>query len=223
MKLSNRTLTILKNYASINPNLKVESGNVLKTVNAGQNLLSKAEVAETFPHPFAIYDLRDFLTAVGLVKDPEFEFHEKHVDISNSHGYHIRYVYAEPSTIKIQYPTGTQPSAKFSFKTDKEALFATISACAALGLPEFYLKSDGESVVVGAGDTQNKSANKFEAVIASESLPKFNIVLNAQNLKMIDQAYRIDVCGRIIAFVNEGQEGEMSYITPSMAHSIIEG
>lgn len=223
MKISNRTLSIFKNYAQINSNFKADSGSLISTINSGQNLLAKATVEEEFPHPFAIFDMRDFLIAIGSVKDPDFEFGDKYVVISNDAGYTVKYVYAEPSTFKVSYPSGTQPGAKFSFDIDEDVLFRTINASAALSLPELYLKSNGTEVKIGAGDTQNKSANSFEVVVSKDSaLPKFSIVLNPANLKLIQQKYRIGVCGRIITFTNIDGDNEIQYTTPSMANSIIE-
>ena len=38
MKISNQTLQVLKNYASINPNLLVQAGNVLTTISVNKNI-----------------------------------------------------------------------------------------------------------------------------------------------------------------------------------------
>ena len=61
MKISSDTLALLKNFASINTNILVRQGNVLSTVSAGKNILSRATVAETFDREFAVYDLNNFL------------------------------------------------------------------------------------------------------------------------------------------------------------------
>ena len=40
MELSDQTVGVLRNYASINPNIVVESGNKLKTISVARNVLS---------------------------------------------------------------------------------------------------------------------------------------------------------------------------------------
>ena len=57
MELSTRTLEILRNFASINPNIVVSQGNKLTTMSIQKNLVAKAIIEETFPTTFGIYDL----------------------------------------------------------------------------------------------------------------------------------------------------------------------
>ena len=57
MKLSEHTISVLKNYANINQNLVVKEGNELLTMSSMKNIVAKATVAESFPKEFAIYDL----------------------------------------------------------------------------------------------------------------------------------------------------------------------
>ena len=49
MKISNETLSLLKNYAGINTNILFRQGNVIGTVSPGKNIFSRATVTETFP------------------------------------------------------------------------------------------------------------------------------------------------------------------------------
>ena len=39
------TMQVLKNYASINPNIVIESGNVIKTISEAKNQLARLENA----------------------------------------------------------------------------------------------------------------------------------------------------------------------------------
>ena len=57
MKLSDETLTILKNYASINQNIQFKQGNILSTISPQKNILTYTEIGEDIPNTFAIYDL----------------------------------------------------------------------------------------------------------------------------------------------------------------------
>ena len=49
MKLSPETITILKNFASINQSILVKGGNQLRTISVMKNILAEAEVEEEFP------------------------------------------------------------------------------------------------------------------------------------------------------------------------------
>ena len=55
MNLSNETVSVLKNFATINQNLVIKSGNSVSTISAQKNIIAKATVKETFQKDFAIY------------------------------------------------------------------------------------------------------------------------------------------------------------------------
>ena len=73
MKLSKETVGLFKNFAGINSNLLLKSGNKLSTISAQKNVMADSTVTETFPD-FGIYDLNEFLGAMSLFEDPELEF-----------------------------------------------------------------------------------------------------------------------------------------------------
>ena len=76
MKLSEKTISILKNYSTINQNLMITSGNTLSTMSAMKNIVAKAGVDETFDKDVAIYDLNEFLACMSLFIDPELDFQD---------------------------------------------------------------------------------------------------------------------------------------------------
>ena len=84
MKLSNGTVTVLKNFSTINPNLVIKAGNTISTMSAMKNIVAKAKVEETFPQDFAIYDLNEFLASISLFTNPDLEFKNDFVVITES-------------------------------------------------------------------------------------------------------------------------------------------
>ena len=76
MKLSDNTLTILKNFAGINNSILVKQGDKLRTISVAKNILAEAIVDEQFPRDFAVYDLNQFLNGLSLHQDPEMDFKE---------------------------------------------------------------------------------------------------------------------------------------------------
>ena len=77
MELTDSTINILKNYATINPNIVVENGNTLKTISVARNLFSSTETVEDFPQTFGIYDLNRLLGVLSLIEQPDIEFGDK--------------------------------------------------------------------------------------------------------------------------------------------------
>ena len=56
MNLSDKTLTVLKNFAGINNSILVKEGNQLRTISVAKNILAEAYIEEDFPRQFGIYD-----------------------------------------------------------------------------------------------------------------------------------------------------------------------
>ena len=83
MHISRETLSILKNFRDLNSNILISPGNVVKTLTGAKNVMAEATVSEQFPVEFGIWDLTSFLGTVSLFDDPDFDFHEKFVTISN--------------------------------------------------------------------------------------------------------------------------------------------
>ena len=66
MKLSDKTLSILKNFKEINQSILFKQGNKLRTISVMKNILAEATVTEEFPKDFGIYDLTQFLNGLTL-------------------------------------------------------------------------------------------------------------------------------------------------------------
>ena len=50
--MTEKTLQVLKNYATINPNIVIENGNVVKTISEARAIVSKSSVDVDFPSSF---------------------------------------------------------------------------------------------------------------------------------------------------------------------------
>ena len=74
MNLTDKTLTVLKNFAGINNSILVKEGNQLRTISVAKNILAEAEIEEDFPRQFGIYDLNQFLNGLSLHQDPDLDF-----------------------------------------------------------------------------------------------------------------------------------------------------
>ena len=97
MRLSEQTVSLLKNFASINQNLQFKEGNKLSTISAQKNILVNAEIPETLPSDFAIYDLNKFLGVMSLFQDPELEIGDTTMMIGGK----ANYVFADPTMIVV--------------------------------------------------------------------------------------------------------------------------
>ena len=149
MKLSEATINILKNYATINPSILVKPGSTLQTIApASRAIFAKASVEESFPQQFALHELSTFLGVISLFKEPELEFTDKQLKIK-SDKQSVSYDLAEPSMVIAP------PDREFVFPADAEIEFditsddisRLIRAAGVLKLPHVAIWSDNERVI----------------------------------------------------------------------------
>ena len=74
MKLSDNTLSLLKNFSTFNQSILFKQGSKLRTISVMKNILAEATVDEELPKDFGIYDLNQFLNGLGLHQSPELDF-----------------------------------------------------------------------------------------------------------------------------------------------------
>lgn len=197
MKISSQTLSILKNFASINGNILVRAGSTLSTISPQKNILASAVVAENFPTQFAIYDLGQFLGAVSLFEDPDFNFTDKYVTISNG-ARSIRYWFAEPSMI-IAAPDKklSLPSEDVVFDASATSIQEVLKAASVLQAPEIAVVSDGATnTQLVATNVKNDTSNEYHVDVGQVNANKFRMVFKSENLKLINGDYKVSVSAK---------------------------
>jgi hypothetical protein len=200
MKLSNETLSVLKNFGTINQGIFFKQGKTLKTVSSHKNILAEVTIKEEIPADFGVYDLNNFLSVVSLHKDdPSFEFDEKHVVIVGNKGRSkIKYRFCEPTMIVT--PPEKQfvmPSAEISFALSSEDFDWVLRAASVLSSPHIAIESDGEKVTIVTLDLQNDSAHTDALEIANGTGNKYKMIFKTENLtKVLPGAYDVSISSK---------------------------
>tara|TARA_B100001245_G_scaffold213849_1_gene180011 strand:- start:55 stop:726 length:672 start_codon:yes stop_codon:yes gene_type:complete len=205
MKLSKATIEVLKNFSDINQSLLFNEGTKIKTMNSLKNILAHANVVESFPKQFAIYDLNEFLGYLSTMDNPELSFEENHIKITDQDD-QDKYVYA--NTDYIVSPQKDIKVEEYNFKVNiKEDVFRKIDKkTTILQLHDLYLKGDDttNNIFLCASNKKNDSSNEISIKIGEGVTKKFNVVLKKENLKIIPGDYDISISSKGIAhFKNE--------------------
>jgi len=74
MKLSDITLSLLKNFSTINQSIVFKQGSKLRTISVMKNILAETTIGEEIPKDFGIYDLTQFLNGLSLHHSPQLDF-----------------------------------------------------------------------------------------------------------------------------------------------------
>ncbi len=210
MRLSNDTVAVLKNFSSINQNLVIKAGNEISTMSAMKNIVAKADVKESFPQDFAIYDLNEFLAALSLFEKPDLEFKDDFVSITEekSSGKFLKYWYSDPSVVTTPTKDITMPECEVQFSFANTVLSDVQKAAAVIGAPDMVL--EGMSVgkaILKVTDKKNSTANDYGVGIdvtnADGKDVPYKFWFKVENLKLMSGEYDVAVSSKSIShFVN---------------------
>jgi len=199
MKLSDSTLTILKNFAGINNSILVKEGKRLRTISVAKNILAEAEIKENFPKDFAIYDLNQFLNGLSLHQDPDLDFNQDSYLSIKEGKRRVKYFFADPNVI-ISPPEKdiTLPSEDISFQLDSASLEKLVKAAQVYQLPD--LSAIGESGVIKlvVHDKKNDTSNQY-AIVVGETEKEFSFNFKVENIKIIPGAYDVVVSSKLLS------------------------
>ena len=204
MKLSEKTLTTLKNFAGINNSILVKAGNKLRTISVAKNILAEAEIKEEYEKDFAIYDLNQFLNGLGLHQDPELDFKENSYLTIREGKRRVKYFFADPNVIisppdkEIQLPTEDA-----CFQLDSVTLEKLLKAAAVYQLPDFCAVGENGVIKLVVHDKKNDTSNEY-AIVVGETDKKFVFNFKVENIKIIPGAYDVVVSSKLLSqFTNE--------------------
>ena len=204
MKLSEKTLTTLKNFAGINNSILVKQGNKLRTISVAKNILAEAEIKEEFEKDFAIYDLNQFLNGLGLHQDPELDFKEDSYLTIREGKRRVKYFFADPNVIisppdkEIQLPTKVA-----CFQLDSVTLEKLLKAAAVYQLPDFSAVGENGVIKLVVHDKKNDTSNEY-AIVVGETDKEFVFNFKVENIKIIPGAYDVVVSSKLLSqFTNE--------------------
>lgn len=197
MKLSKKTIEVLKNFAIINQSLLILPGKQLKTMTGQKNLVAVATVDDEFPAEAPIYDLNQFLATISLFENPEFEFGEKTVKIYDDKA-SAEYLYSDREAIaSYTDKTPTLPSVDVTVQLDDKAIAAASKAAAVMGLPNVALIGEDGDIELSAIDSNNNSTHTWSQVVGSAD-DNFKMVYRLELLKFLPRTYKVEVSKKMI-------------------------
>ena len=196
MKLSKETVGLIKNFAGINSNLLLKSGNKLATISAQKNVMADATVNETFPD-FGIYDLNEFLGAMSLFEDPELTFSDKYVTISQN-GNSIKYFAADASVLTVPQKEIKFPDAEIDFAMTSTMLNMIQKTASVLRSSDVSIVGDGSTMSVIVGDKKNATGNSYNTNVGQTD-KTFKVNLKVENLKMLPGDYAVSISSKKIS------------------------
>ena len=199
MKLSDNTLSVLKNFSSINQSILFKHGSRLRTISVMKNILAEVTITEELPKDFGIYDLNQFLNGMGLHQSPELDFSNDGYVVIREGKMRSKYFFADPQVIVTppEKPI-TLPSEDVSFELSTDQLDKLLKAAAIYQLPDLAVVG-GEGVVkVLVQDKKNDTSNDF-SIVVGETESTFSFNFKVENIKILRGTYDVVVSRKLLS------------------------
>jgi hypothetical protein len=199
MKLSDKTVNILKNFSSINQSILFKEGKKLRTISVMKNILAEATVDEEFPKDFGIYDLNQFLNGLGLHQSPDLDFDNDSYVVIKEGRMRSKYFFADENVI-VTPPNKeiSLPSEDVCFELDTNQLDKLLKAASVYQLPDISAIGENGVVQLVVRDKKNDTSNDF-SIVVGETDSEFVFNFKVENIKIIPGTYEVVVSQKLLA------------------------
>ena len=199
MKLSDNTISLLKNFSTINQSILFKQGNKLRTISVMKNILAEATIGEELPKDFGIYDLTQFLNGMGLHQSPELDFANDSYVVIKEGKMRTKYFFADPNVI-ITPPEKplNLPSEDVTFELSTDQLDKLLKAAAIYQLPDLSVVGENGAVKLLVRDKKNDTSNSF-SIAVGETDATFAFIFKVENIKIIPGTYDVVVSQKLLS------------------------
>lgn len=217
MKLSTKTIGLLQSFSQISSNLLVKPGNKLATRNTVNSIQGRANVEETFPQQFAIYDLNQFLSLISASQNPDIEFKEKNLIIRSEDGLELEYFYADESLVTA--PSENAPALEdiYTFKLTSDHINRLIKTASIVSSTMLNVVAEKGKVMLTINDPKNSTAHNIKLPLG-DSDKVFNVKMNIDSFKVVPDDYTVRVAhavaksGKVLVFFFECLNRDVTYL-----------
>ena len=207
MKLSDNTLSVLKNFSTINQSILFKQGTKLRTISVMKNILAEVQLKEELPKDFGIYDLNQFLNGMGLHQSPELDFNNDGYVVIKEGKMRSKYFFADPQVIVtppekiIELPT---EDVSFTLSTDQ--LDKLLKAAAIYQLQDLSVIGGDGVVKILVRDKKNDTSNDF-SIVVGETDSTFSFNFKVENIKILPGTYDVVVSKKLLSrFISKNQD-----------------
>ena len=199
MKLTTETLTLLKNFASINQGIEFKKGNVIKTMSGGKTVLAKATIKDEFPQDFCVYDLNQFLNVHSLFDNTEIDFDDSNVIFKSGKKKTKYRKTAKEMIVTAPDKELSLPSVDIAFTLTKEDFADLLKSASVLQSPHIAVESVGDKIVLTTFNAKDDSAHTNSIEVGEGNGKTFKMVFLTDNLKMIAGTYDVEISSKGLA------------------------
>lgn len=224
MIISKPSLAILKNFGTINSSMVFNQGKAQNVVSTTKTVMATVELEEEFPVKFGIFDMNQFLNVLGSFEDPELEFNDKFVKITQGKQV-MKYRYSEPSlitTLSEEAITKLNNHIKqdCTFTLPKETLKKVQDIVSIIRAEYLLFEGNGDNIYIKTFNPKDESDTAF-SIENGETSNKFKMIFKFEHLKVLPGDYTVIISRQKLLKFTHSQI-DLNYIIPCEKDSTFE-
>lgn len=207
VKITKTDIETLNAVYGINQSLKIVAGaSDIRCFNTNKTCAVVGKLSSPLPRTLCIYDLREFLSVIGLFQNPVLDFtNEKYVTVKSEDGKQkLKYYDAEESMIGSHFEKMiTLPSVDIVLEVSGSQLANITKAAQTLKLAFIGFKSvDGviQMYAFDKNDGDNRETNTF-SVDVGETQADFNLFYKTEVLAVLSGDCKFELSSKRISKV----------------------
>jgi len=193
MKLSENTLAVLKNFASINSGVVLAEGKTQKTIHPDKSVLVEAVLEDSFDETFGIYDLNQFLGNLTTLKNPELTFTKDSVTLDDGE---LALTYRGCSPNLIVTPPNKElvlKSVDVTFTLTNVTLQKLLKVALQNALPNLSVVGKDGALLLRIHERANDTSNHGSMKIGDYAGQDFVATFKTENLKLLPDDYNVEL------------------------------
>jgi hypothetical protein len=193
MKLSENTLSVLKNFSAINSGLVLQKGNVQKTISPEKSILVEVELEDSLPEQFGIYDLNQFLGNISTLNNPELTFSDNDVVMDDGE---IKFNYYSCSVNLIVSPPDKELNLKqtdVSFRLTNAVLNKLLRLASMNNLTHLSVVGKNGEIRLQTHEKANDTSNLASFKLNDYEGEDFCASFKVDNIKLIPGDYDVEM------------------------------
>lgn len=199
--LSNDTMQVLKNYATINSSILFREGNQLKTISVGENAIAQFTCEETFPETFGIYDLNQFLLGLSLFQNPSLEFNNTDYVNIRGRGRSAKYYFSDPEITLKSAPQKdiNFPGGDIEFTISHDDLIGLQKASGIYSLTDLVFSSRDGKISLKLKDAENDTSHDYEQDVNGETTGNYDLTVKIDHIRLLPGDYHVKISKHLVS------------------------
>lgn len=193
MKIDPYTISVLENFASINPAVWINEGNILETVSPSKSVIARATVETTFPKSFGLYRVAQLINVLGMYSDADVTFENTYLTVASG----IRTTKLSYGDPKLCEPCQVPAGYKFPTSDIKASISAVVlkdlaNAARYLNAEDYVIQGDGECLLATA-TSNSKPGTNYHNIQLGHTDKTFKAVMKRTNVILLPEDYEVEV------------------------------